>query len=362
MKAGMRFLAVAALLLPGTANLPIGLASLRAQESAPGDADGAWQQIEAMEKNAPSGQWTTREQAQTGTIEYLGKQEQALRAFIAAYPGDAHAPDAKLRLAHLLATLADIEQDPGERRASDTVLDELERDPAMKGRRADVEFARVSIFMQRVDALTGENRATLLEKARAYAEEFPEDRRVAPLLAEVASAYEDSPRTARALLEEAAPKAKTAELRARIGDDLKRLSLVGKPLDMKWAAVDGTSVDLRKLRGKVVLVYYFASWSAPSMAELDWVRQLVARFPAESVQALGICLDNDPVSVPSMLADHQITWPVYCDGRGWTGDLVRSLGINELPELWIVDRNGVLRALDAKGDAATLIRKAAGEN
>jgi peroxiredoxin len=231
----------------------------------------------------------------------------------------------------------------------------------MKGRRADVEFARVSIFMQRVDALTGENRDTLLEKARAYAGEFPDDRRVAPLLAEVASAFEDQPRTASALLEEAAPKAKSPELRARIGDDLKRLSLVGKPLDMKWPAVDGTSVDLRNLRGKVVLVYYFASWSAPSMAELDWVRQLAARFPPESLQALGICLDNDPVSVPSMLADHQITWPVYCDGRGWTGDLVRSLGINELPELWIVDRNGVLRALDAKGDAPALIRRAAGE-
>jgi hypothetical protein len=348
-------------LVAGTADLPIGIRLYAADETAPAaDADSAWEQIDAMEKNAPpANQWTTREQARAGTVAYLGKQEEMLKAFITHYESDSREPEAKMRLAHLLATLGDIEQDPGERRASDAVLDELEGEPGMKGRRADVEFARVSIFMQRVDAQTGANRDALLEKARSYAKEFPDDRRVAPLLAEVASAFEDEPRTARGLLEAGARKANTAELKARIGDDLKRLSLLGKPLEMKWTAVDGTSFDLQALRGKVVLVYFFASWSVPAMAELDWVRQLGARASPGSLQTVGICLDTDPVSVPSMLSDHEITWPVYCDGRGWKGDLVRSLGINELPELWVVDRQGVLRALDAKGEAD--IRRAVGE-
>jgi hypothetical protein len=335
---------------------------LGAAGRARGDADGDWQQIEAMETNGPSEHWTTREEAQAGTLEYLGKQEEGLRVFITTYPNDARTPDAKLRLAHLLGTRADLEQSARERRESDVVLDELEEEPGMNDRRADIEFARVSIFMQRVDSLTGANRDTLLEKARDFAKEFPDDHRVAALLADVASAFEDEPRTARGLLEAALPKAQTPELRARISDDLKRLGLLGKPLEMKWTAVDGTSIDLEKLRGKVVLIYFFASWSAPSMAALDWVRQLAAGVSPASLRALGICLDNDPVSVPSMLADHQITWPVYCDGRGWQGELVRSLGINAIPELWIVDREGVLRALDAKDDAPALIEKAAGSS
>ena len=320
------------------------------------DAAGEWQQIEAMDANAPAGHWKTREEARTGAIEYLGKQEETLRMFIAAYPGDAHVPDARLRLAHLLATRGDLDQNPRERREAEAVLDELEGEPAMRDRRADVEFARLSIFMQRVDAVTGSNRDALLERARAFANEFPDDRRVAALLAEVASAFDDQPKTARALLEEARPKAKTAELQARIGDDLKRLALLGKPLDMKWTSVQGTGIDLGTLRGKVVLIYFFASWSAPSMLELDWVRQLAAG--TASVQPLGICLDNDPVAVPSMLADRGITWPVYCDGRGWQGDLVRSLGVNALPMLWIVDRRGNLLSLDARQDADALIEKA----
>jgi hypothetical protein len=98
------------------------------------------------------------------------------------------------------------------------------------------------------------------------------------------------------------------------------------------------------------------------MMTLDWVRRLAGRFPSESIQTLGICLDNNPPAVPSMMADHQIAWPVFCDGQGWQGQLVRSLGINELPELWIVDRDGVLRTLDAKDDAEAVIRKAAKES
>jgi hypothetical protein len=324
------------------------------------DAVGDWQQIEAMDSNAPASQWTTRDEARAGAIAYMDKQEGALRGFIAAYPDDAHIPDAKLRLAHLLATRGDLEDDPQQRRQANALLDELEAEPAMRDRRADVEFARVSLFMQRADAATGA-KDTLLEKARAFAKAFPDDRRVAPLLAEVASAFFDEPHTARALLEQARPVAKTPQLQARIADDLKRLGLLDRPLEMQWTAIDGTRIDLRKLRGKVVLIYFFASWSAPSMAALDWVQQLTGVIYPQPVEALGICLDKDPVAVPDTMAAHNITWPVYCDGQGWQGELVRGLGINSLPELWIVDRDGVLISLDAKDDAESLIRRAARE-
>ena len=323
------------------------------------DAPSDWSQIQALDTAPPSGQWKSRQQAEAGALDYLASQERTFRAFIASYPADPHTPDVKLRLAHLLATRADLQQNPQERRQADALLDALERDPAMQGRRADVEFARISIFMQRVDALTGVNRDTLLEKTRAFVKAFPGDRRVASLLAEVATAFDDQPKTGRTLLEQARPMAKTAELQARIDDDLKRLSLLGKPLRMQWVSVTGNPMDLDKLKGKVVLIYFFATWSAPSIVELDWVNQLTMRAGADTVKPLGICLDNDPIAVPALLDQHNITWPVFCDGQGWQGQLVRSLGINALPTLWILDRRGALLTLDAKQDAQALIERAA---
>jgi thiol-disulfide isomerase/thioredoxin len=327
--------------------------------TARGAATDDWAAIVAMDKNPPADHWTSREEAQSATLDYLAKQETILRNFIATYPQDPHTPDARLRLAHLLATRADLQQDDAGRRAADSLLDDIESDPAMRDRRADVEFARISIFMQRVDAISGANRDTLLDKSRAFAKAFPDDRRVAPLLAEVASAFDDSPSTARSLLEQAQIVARTDEIKARIADDLKRLDMLGKPVAMKWTSVQGPQIDLKKLRGKVVLVYFFASWSPPSMAELTWVKQLATSLPADAIQPLGICLDPDPYAVPAMLSDQGIDWPTFCDGRRWQGTLVRSLGINEIPELWIIDRRGILRSLDAKQDAVDLIQNAA---
>ena len=274
-----------------------------------------------------------------------------MRDFLAAHPGDGHELDAELRLAHLLATRADLEQAPQGHREAEAIFNRLEGDPKFQDRRPDIAFARISLFMQRLDTSSAEGRARLLSETRAFGAAFPRDHRVAALYAEVSSAFPDEPKTARALLESASPLAGTDELRARMGDDLKRLALLGKPLAMKWTSVQGQQVNLAKMRGKVVVIYFFASWSPPAMAELEWVRQLAAGNPG--IQVLGICLDSDPVEVPSMLADRQIDWPVYCDGGGWGGPLVRGLGINALPTLWIVDKDGILRSVAARpGEAA----------
>lgn len=315
------------------------------------DAGSDWQQIVAMDAEAPAGPWRSREEARAGTVEYLGKQEQVLRDFLASHPGDPHEFDANLRLAHLLATRADLEQAPQGRREAEAIFGRLEDDPKFRARRADVEFARLSLFMQRLDVGSAESRAALVAKARAFAAAYPSDHRVAALYAEVASVFQDSPKTARALLEAARPLAETDELRARIADDLKRLALLGKPLEMKWTSIQGQRVDLEKMRGKTVVIYFFASWSPPSMAELEGVRSLAAAR-SDELQVLGVCLDSDPVAVPSLLADHHIGWPVYCDGAGWGGALVRGLGINALPAIWIVDRDGILRSVAGRPGAS----------
>ena len=48
-----------------------------------------------------------------------------------------------------------------------------------------------------------------------------------------------------------------------------------------------------------------------------------------------------------------------CDGHGWSGEAVRALGVNALPTVWVLDRDGNLLSLNARGpQAAVLIRQA----
>ena len=59
-------------------------------------------------------------------------------------------------------------------------------------------------------------------------------------------------------------------------------------------------------------------------------------------------------------ARKRLTWPVYCDGRGWEGATVRSVGLNAVPTTWVLGRDGTLLTLNARGPgvAEAAIREA----
>ena len=52
-----------------------------------------------------------------------------------------------------------------------------------------------------------------------------------------------------------------------------------------------------------------------------------------------------------------MTWPVACDGKGWESPLVRGLGINALPTVWLLDAHGRLRSLNALESAVAQARQ-----
>ena len=52
-----------------------------------------------------------------------------------------------------------------------------------------------------------------------------------------------------------------------------------------------------------------------------------------------------------------VTWPVIFDGKGWESPLIRELGINELPTVWLLDAKGRLRSLNALEGTAAQVRQ-----
>ena len=75
------------------------------------------------------------------------------------------------------------------------------------------------------------------------------------------------------------------------------------------------------------------------------------------MEAIGISLDPTPEALAVTLKARNVTWPVIFDGKGWKSPLVRSLSLNALPTLWIVDRQGCLRTLNAKTESEALVRE-----
>ena len=315
-----------------------------------------WQAVLALEAGPQQTEIHTREQARTVALAHLEKQEASLRGFLQKYPGSPHTVDAQLQLARLFATRSDLTGKVAYFEAAQRLLSEALAS-APEERRADLVFARVALNMRRIAVPTEQDREALTSQMNAFQTSYPNDRRVAALMVEVATLFDDRPREKQALLNRALVVAHSPELRARIEDDMRRLTLLGKPITVQGKTADGTEVDLARFRGKVALVYFFASWSAPSMAGLAEVEYLRKTFAKDSLEVIGVSLDSAPEPLASALKARNIPWPVLYDGKSWKSPLVRSLAINALPTLWIVDRQGNLRTLNAKTESEALVRE-----
>jgi peroxiredoxin len=321
-----------------------------------GPADDAWQALTELDAG-PRQKPKTPAELPGIVVAHLAQQEQAARNFLRDFADDSRAFEARLRLARVLQFQRDVRDENVRAPEIEALLREAER-LATKEQRPEVEFARLSYTMRAMREPSAKEREQLLDAARAFHARHPHDRRVAPLFAEVATLFDLDIKTKRALLLTAQTHARDEELKARIADDLRRIDLLGQPVPLRFAPERGAVIDLADHHGKAVVLVFFAAWSQPSIDALGALRQATAALPKEQVQFLGVSLDTKREPLEALALEQKIDWPVICDGQGWASPLVRGLGINALPTVWVLDRAGRLRSLNGLVNTAAQVKDA----
>jgi thiol-disulfide isomerase/thioredoxin len=154
------------------------------------------------------------------------------------------------------------------------------------------------------------------------------------------------------------PVSEIAELAASKLTAVKAMAeLKSKPLELKFKAVDGSEVDLEKLRGKVVLVDFWATWCGPCMAELPTIVDAYEKFKAKGFEIIGISLDEEEADLTRVLKAKKITWPQYFDGKGWESPYAKKYGIEGIPTMWLVNKAGMVVDVTAQEDLASKVEK-----
>ncbi len=320
-----------------------------------GDADADWKAVTALDAG-PQEKAQTPDGLREMITTHLARQERALRAFLAAHPQDARDFEARLRLARLLQIRGDFQDSEKLRTEGRRLLDQLEKS-ATPEQRVELDFARVTRLMRNLREVTPARREELLAATRKFQSEHPTDRRLAALLAETATLFDTQPKIKEDLLADAQPLAKDDELKARIADDLKRVRLLGEEVTLSFTSAQGQEIKLADFAGKPVLVVFFAAPSQPSLDAVTSVQRAVAELPPGRVQVLGVSLDEKRATLDAVLKARAITWPVAFDGKGWESPLVRKLGINAVPTVWLLDGRGRLRSLNALESTAAQVRQ-----
>ena len=136
------------------------------------------------------------------------------------------------------------------------------------------------------------------------------------------------------------------ELRTK--SDERYLPMVGKPSpSLMFKALDGREVDLEKLRGKVVLLNFWATWCPPCIEEIPNVRAAYERFNKDGFEIVGVSFDAERPRLEEVIKRERVPWPQYFDGAGRDAAPGKDFGILHWPSMWLLDRNGVIRYISA---------------
>jgi peroxiredoxin len=128
-----------------------------------------------------------------------------------------------------------------------------------------------------------------------------------------------------------------------------RLESVGKVLNLSGKSVTGQAINLASLRGKVVVLQYWATWSQPCVNDLASLRELYAKYGKEGLVIVGISLDNQQADLTNFLKSNKVPWPQMYEAGGLDSPLANALGILTLPSMLLIDKQGkvVNRAITA---------------
>jgi len=133
--------------------------------------------------------------------------------------------------------------------------------------------------------------------------------------------------------------------------------LKSKPLEMKFTAVDGREVDLAKMRGKVVLIDFWATWCGPCVAELPNVLKAYKELHPKGFEIVGISLDSDKAELEAFVKEKGMEWPQFFDGKGWKNEIATTYDIQSIPAMWLVDQKGMVVDTSARSDLEEKVAK-----
>jgi peroxiredoxin len=183
---------------------------------------------------------------------------------------------------------------------------------------------------------------------RNFLKEAPEDMRLYMVLVRVAQALPTA--QSHKLYVELSSDTTPEPARGMARQGLLKLERVGSPLDIRFTALDGRQINLADLRGKVVLVDFWATTCVPCVQELPGLKQLYEKYHASGFEIVGISLDSDRAALTRFIEKEKIVWPQFYDPAGEKSRLATQYGITAIPVVWLVDKHGVLRQLDARND------------
>src|SRR5437867_3958906 len=338
----------------------------QARQTLPDDPTKAWAEVEKVhEALRPPDQWRTNaptEQQLTGFQKEVPKIAAAFadkaREFIQHFPTNENVRDARLSVIYALGNALAAGDTNAEQQVTAFVSAVLTDKTILEDDRVAVllfsGYARIMkkagarVFTEGAGKLDDELETASIESLRAALKQFPTNSMVYTMLVAIAqrSTGERQKELATEIVNApgAPPGVKT--LASHVLKGTKPYE-VGKPVDIRFTALDGREVDLAKLKGKVVLIEFWSTSCGPCIAGMPAVKATYEKLHERGFEVIGISLDDKEAALRRFIKEKALPWPQHFDGKGWENQFAVRYGIFSLPTMWLVDQKGILRSTQA---------------
>lgn len=261
------------------------------------------------------------------------------------------------QLADMISAAVQSGTYPDGARRLEALFEKLDKNPADKDLAAYVRFRELTaeyvLAIQAPKADFAKIQTEYLGNLKTYVADYPTAPDAAEAILQLAIAeefagQEDEAKAWYARVVKDFPSSPAAE---KAAGAQRRLDSEGKTITLSGKSPSGSQVSLADLRGKVVLIQYWATWCEPAKNDMALLKRLVEKYP-KSFTVLGVSLDVDRKAMSDFLASARLPWPQIFEEGGLDSPPANQLGILTLPTMILVDDQG--RVVNRNVQAAEL--------
>jgi cytochrome oxidase Cu insertion factor (SCO1/SenC/PrrC family) len=163
-----------------------------------------------------------------------------------------------------------------------------------------------------------------------------------------------APEKAKAVAQGILRKPAPAYIKEQAQAIIDRLDMPGKKIDLELTAIDGTDFQLSKQEGKIVLIYFWATWGQGSMAALPEIKKAAS----SEVILVGVNMDQDLETAKKAIASEGLPGIHHFDARGLNGSVATQLHVWQMPGVYVFNAKGILTGFGTTRDLANLLAAA----